>query len=67
MIIDVHTHLSTREQWGPIFCNASDRANAKLKVDLEVTPERHARGLAEVDRAIVLHFMDHAHVRHPTR
>ena len=53
MIIDVHTHLSTREQWGPIFCNASDRANAKLKVDLEVTPERHARGLAEVDRAIV--------------
>jgi hypothetical protein len=53
MIIDVHTHLSTRDQWGPIFCGACDKANAQLKVDLHVTPERHAAALEGVDRAIV--------------
>ncbi len=53
MIIDVHTHLSTREQWGPVFCAASDSANAQLRVDLQVTPERHAAALQGVDRAIV--------------
>jgi len=53
MIIDVHTHLSTREQWGPVFCQASDSANAQLRVDLNVTPERHAAALQGVERAIV--------------
>ena len=31
MIIDVHTHLSTREQWGKVFVEAFDR-------DTPVTP-----------------------------
>lgn len=53
MIIDVHTHLSTREQWGPVFCTACDKANAQLRVDLHVTPERHTEGLRGVHRAIV--------------
>ena len=53
MIVDVHTHLSTREQWGPVFCRACDKANARLRVDLEVTQERHAEAMRGVDRAIV--------------
>lgn len=53
MIIDVHTHLSTTEQWGPIFNEAFGRANAAHGVDLHVTPQRHFQAMAGVDRAIV--------------
>lgn len=53
MIIDVHTHLSTLAQWGPVFCEACDRANAAMRSDLHVTPERHRAAMAGVDRAIV--------------
>ena len=53
MIVDVHTHLSTREQWGPIMLEAFGRAHAGRGIDLHVTPERHWRGMADVDKAIV--------------
>ena len=51
MIVDVHTHLSTLEQWGPVMQEAIGRAHRGI--DLNVTPERHWRGMAGVDRAIV--------------
>lgn len=53
MIVDVHTHLSTIEQWGPVFLEAFGRTNAKFGIDLHVTPERHWRGMEGVDKAIV--------------
>lgn len=53
MIVDVHTHLSTREQWGPIFCEACERANAAMGLDLHVTPQRHWHAMRDVDHAIV--------------
>lgn len=53
MIIDVHTHLSTNEQWGPVFMEAFGRANAAHGSDLHVTPERHLQAMSGVDRAIV--------------
>ncbi|MDP7347251.1 MAG: amidohydrolase family protein [Phycisphaeraceae bacterium] len=53
MIIDVHTHLSTLEQWGPVFCEACGRANAAMQCDLHVTPERHWTAMPNVDKAIV--------------
>ena len=53
MIVDVHTHLSTLEQWGPIFCEACGRANAAMELDLHVTPQRHFKAMQHVDRAVV--------------
>ena len=53
MIIDVHTHLSTLEQWGPVLCEAVHRANAAMECDLDVTPQRHWEAMAGVDKAIV--------------
>lgn len=53
MIVDVHTHLSTLQQWGPVFCEAFGRANASFGIDLNVTPDRHWNAMAGVDRAIV--------------
>jgi uncharacterized protein len=52
-MIDVHTHLSTLEQWGPIFCEAFGQANAALGANLHVDPERHANAMAGVETAIV--------------
>jgi len=53
MIIDVHTHLSTLDQWGPVIQEAMGRAHSKFAVDLHVTPERHWQAMAGVDKAIV--------------
>lgn len=53
MIIDVHTHLSTTSQWGPIFIEAFKRAHTAYSVDLHVTPQRHFSAMAGVDHAIV--------------
>ena len=54
MIIDVHTHLSTREQWGKTFVNVLDSGSAGPgPLDLEVTPERHWEALEQASRAIV--------------
>ena len=54
MIIDVHTHLSTREQWGKVFVEAFDRGyTGYTGIDLEVTPEIHWEAVAAVSRAIV--------------
>ena len=51
MIVDVHTHLSTLEQWGPIFSGEFKRAYAGI--DLHATPERHYAAMSNVDKAIV--------------
>jgi uncharacterized protein len=53
MIVDVHTHLSTIEQWGPVFLEAFGRTNAAFGIDLHVTPDRHWRAMEGVDKAIV--------------
>jgi predicted TIM-barrel fold metal-dependent hydrolase len=53
MIVDAHTHLSTSEQWGPVFHEAFGRAHGARGIDLHVTPERHWPGMAGVDKAIV--------------
>ena len=54
MIIDVHTHLSTREQWGKVFVEAFDRGyTGYTGIDLEVTPEIHWEAVAAVSRTIV--------------
>ena len=54
MIIDVHTHLSTRDQWGKVFVEAFDRGyTGYTGIDLEVTPEIHWEAVATVSRAIV--------------
>ena len=53
MIVDVHTHLSTRQQWGPVFCEGFDQAYSDTAVDLHGTPERHHAAMANVDKAIV--------------
>lgn len=54
MVIDVHTHLSTREQWGKVFVEAFDRGyTGYTGIDLEVTPEIHWEAVAAVSRAIV--------------
>lgn len=52
MVVDVHTHLSTLDQWGPIFRQAFGRAN-DAATNLHVTPERHWQAMAGVDVAIV--------------
>ena len=53
MIVDVHTHLSTLEQWGPVFTKAFAGAFKSRTIDLAVTPERHWQSMDRVDRAIV--------------
>jgi len=54
MIIDVHTHLSTREQWGKVFVDVLDSGvSGHGTIDLEVTPERHWEAMGEASRAIV--------------
>lgn len=54
MIIDVHTHLSTREQWGKAFGEVMDSGvSGHASMDLEVTPERHWEAVGPASRAIV--------------
>lgn len=53
MIIDIHTHLSTHQQWGPVVCEAFARAYADNDVDLNCTAQRHQAAMASVDKAIV--------------
>ena len=54
MVIDVHTHLSTREQWGEAFVEVFDADRTGYSgVDLEVTPERHWGAMKAASRAIV--------------
>ncbi len=54
MIIDVHTHLSTREQWGPAFLDVFDSGRAGHgSIDLHVTPNRHWQAMEQASRAIV--------------
>jgi predicted TIM-barrel fold metal-dependent hydrolase len=54
MIIDVHTHLSTREQWGRAFIEAMDRgASGHGSLDFEVTPKLHWEAVGPASRAIV--------------
>ncbi len=53
MIIDVHTHLSTLEQWGPVFFEAFGNVHAGRGIDLHITPQRHWEGMGGVDAAIV--------------
>ena len=54
MIIDVHTHLSTRQQWGHTFRETIEsNRGGHGTLDLHVTPERHWGAMAEASRAIV--------------
>ena len=53
MIVDDHTHLSTREQWGPVFCEVVDQTYDGSGMDLNCTDERHQAAMSAVDRAIV--------------
>ena len=54
MIIDVHTHLSTRQQWGRIFLEVIESGRAGHgTLDLNVTPERHWAAMEEASRAVV--------------
>ncbi len=53
MIVDCHTHLSTREQWGRQFVEAVERAYSGTPIDLNSTPERHWEASEEADRVIV--------------
>src|SRR5688572_14700348 len=54
MIIDIHTHLSTRTQWGKVFSDAVESGRSGHgEIDLHVTPERHLAAMKEADRVIV--------------
>ena len=53
MIIDVHSHLSTLEQWGPEFCKAFGGTYSGSGIDLHGTPERHFAETQPADRVIV--------------
>lgn len=54
MIIDVHTHLSTRDQWGTVFTDAFDSGRSgNGQLNLHVTPERHQEAMQQATRAIV--------------
>ena len=54
MIIDVHTHLSTRDQWGKLFLEAFYAGRTDYsEIDMEVTPDRHWREMETASRAIV--------------
>ncbi|MBM4436379.1 MAG: amidohydrolase [Actinobacteria bacterium] len=54
MIVDVHTHLSTLEQWGPYFLEAFGRTYQGSGIDLHTPPERHwTAGVHHADKAIV--------------
>ena len=54
MIIDVHTHLSTRQQWGRTFLEVVESGRGGHgTLDLHVTPERHWEEMEEASRAVV--------------
>ena len=53
MIVDVHTHLSTAEQWGPQFQAAIKLNYPSGTLDIDVTPERHWQSEQRADRVIV--------------
>ena len=54
MIIDVHTHLSTRKQWGKVFVEVFDAEHTGYRgIDLHVTPEKHWHAMEAASRAIV--------------
>lgn len=54
MIIDVHTHLSSRRQWGEPFLQLFDTgASGHGSIDLDVTPEKHWQAVQPASRAIV--------------
>ena len=53
VIIDVHTHLSSDEQWGPVFQAAIERTYEQGAVKTHVTPERHWAAAQGADRVIV--------------
>ena len=52
MIVDVHTHLSTLEQWGPTIRDAVARTYGGA-VDLHVTPERHRSETRRANKVVV--------------
>ncbi|MBM3800968.1 MAG: amidohydrolase [Acidimicrobiia bacterium] len=61
MIVDVHSHLSTRQQWGRFFVEMFDKgASGHGSVDLEVTPERHWQAMEPAAHAIVFGINSHA-------
>ena len=53
MIIDVHTHLTTLEQWGPVMREAIGRTHSNKAIELDGTPEQHQAAMASVDKAVV--------------
>ncbi len=54
MIVDVHSHISTREQWGKTFVEMFDTGGSGHgSVDLESTPEKHWQAIQPASRAIV--------------
>ena len=54
MIVDVHSHLTTREQWGRSFIEMFDTgASGNGSPDLEVTADRHWKAMQPASRAIV--------------
>ena len=53
VIVDVHTHLSTSEQWGPQFSRAIELTYPPDVLDINVTPERHWEAEQTADRVIV--------------
>jgi len=52
VIVDVHTHLSTLDQWGTEIQEAVRRTYADA-VDLQITPERHKAATGRADKVIV--------------
>ncbi|MCY3802700.1 MAG: amidohydrolase family protein [Chloroflexi bacterium] len=52
MIVDVHSHLSTLEQWGTQIQEAVRRTYPDT-VQLHITPERHQANTAAADKVIV--------------
>jgi hypothetical protein len=53
MIIDVHSHLSTLEQWGPVFAEAFGGAYKGSGIDLDGTPDKHYAATGQADRVVV--------------
>ncbi len=54
MIVDVHSHLSTLEQWGEAAVKAfGSTTSGNSGANLHVTPERHLAATALADKVIV--------------
>lgn len=53
MIVDVHTHAFAPAQIEERFALETRRARGSVAIDLDISPEKHAAAMRNVDRAIV--------------